>query len=270
MNELVIILTPYIDSLRKCCTNCNLHNSCISVAEVAHLLVRNSDSQVTTAVDMKVYSKNQQFRLFNCVKKNQMNPLVVSNRLPFDNDREFSLTKMLKKSIVTCIEQSNLPIIYLKDDQFLCKNIEKTEIFEKYDNRVLNLNFVNQHIKNFYMCNLKCKSNAQYCNSINNFKTTYINNDHNEKVQLFMPFVTKLITQDKNHTGYIRSCIQGTTNKDILFFNIGGQYRYCDKKGGHHQRNTTAILIDSKNLTYSIRCKDANCDNTCLIWKKIE
>ena len=68
INELINMLTRHINILRTYCVNCTSHNSCISVAEIAHLLVLHKDHQFSTAIDMNVYSRNQQFRLFNCVK----------------------------------------------------------------------------------------------------------------------------------------------------------------------------------------------------------
>ena len=69
--------------------------------------------------------------------------------------------------------------------------------------------------------------------------------------------------------GYIHSCISGTKNNNILFFNISGNYRFCPKKGDHHQNNSVSIIIDTKKLTYAIRCKDVQCDNSVLIWNLI-
>jgi hypothetical protein len=91
-----------------------------------------------------------------------------------------------------------------------------------------------------------------------------------EETQQFTAFVNTLIKSDKAHQGYIRSCVRGNRNTNVLFFNIGGEYRFCTHKGTHHQHNQTAILVDIKNSTYTIRCKDPNCDNTLLLWNKIE
>ena len=33
-----------------------------------------------------------------------------------------------------------------------------------------------------------------------------------------------LLKHDKVYEGYIRSCVCGTYNEDLLFFNIGGNY----------------------------------------------
>ncbi|CAF4343459.1 unnamed protein product [Rotaria sp. Silwood2] len=75
---------------------------------------------------------------------------------------------------------------------------------------------------------------------------------------------------DQIHQGYIRSCNRGDKNNNILFFNIGGNYRFCPQIRAHHQNNTTAILIDTKKLTYSIRCTDSQCNNKFLTWNMLE
>ena len=59
-------------------------------------------------------------------------------------------------------------------------------------------------------------------------------------------------------------------NEDLLFFNIGGKYRFCPHKRTHHQHNTTAILIDMQNHTYCTRCKDPDCNSSFLLWNSIE
>ena len=69
--DLIELLTPHVNLLRERCTECQLLSSSITVAEVAHLLVFNSQNQFTLAIDLSVYSRNQQFRLFDCVRKRQ-------------------------------------------------------------------------------------------------------------------------------------------------------------------------------------------------------
>lgn len=270
INDLVLLLTPYINQLRKSCINCKLYDGYITIAEIAHLLVLNKRNQFTTAVDISVYSKHQQFRLFDCVKRGQMNPLTQCSNFPFDNHVQHSCWEILEKSLITHTQQSNLPIVYIKDNQFKSKNMSIINLLEIAHNTLLNLKHINEHFSNFSALNSKSISNEASCNLNTELKTTHSSTNCNNDIQLYREFVENLIKQDRNHQGYIRSCVRGTYNADMLFFNIGGQYRYCEKKGAHHERNTTAILINTKTDTYTIRCKDPNCDNTCLIWKKIE
>ena len=91
-----------------------------------------------------------------------------------------------------------------------------------------------------------------------------------DNTQIFTSFIKNIITSDPSHQDYIHSYAGGTYNKNLLFFNIAGNYRYCPKKNGHHQRNTITIMINTKNYTYCIRCKDKECNNTILSWKKIK
>ena len=91
----------------------------------------------------------------------------------------------------------------------------------------------------------------------------------NTDMQLFTDYVENIIKSDSSHQGYIHSCLHSIYNKNLLFFNITGNYRYCPKKKDHHQRNSVAIIINTRTHTYSIRCKDEQCDNTILIWRKM-
>lgn len=267
---LLILLTPYINTLRKCCVNCQLYDSYVTVSEIAHLLVLNKQNQLTTAIDVHVFSKYQQFRLFDCVKRGQMNPLIPSSHFKFYLHVENSYNEILQRSLITYIQQLNLPIISIKNNQFQWTMIDENNSLKIINNNVLSLNYINRHFSSFCILDTKSVSHQQTSNSNIESRITYNKINHDDQVELFRPFVENLIKQDKNHQGFVRSYVRGTYNKDMLFFNIGGQYRYCEKKGTHHKRNTSAILINTKTHTYSIRCKDVDCDNRSLIWKKIQ
>ena len=77
------------------------------------------------------------------------------------------------------------------------------------------------------------------------------------------------MTKDDKHIGKIQSYVQRNRNTNKLFFNISGDYRFCPKKGMHHKRNCTAIIIGMSHDTYAIRYKDPNCDNNFLTWHHI-
>jgi len=83
-------------------------------------------------------------------------------------------------------------------------------------------------------------------------------------IETFTNFVQMLIKKDPYYEGYILSCQKGSYNENILFFNIGGNYRYCPKINRHHRRNTIAIMINTKRKIYAIRCKDKECNNSIL------
>ena len=52
-----------------------------------------------------------------------------------------------------------------------------------------------------------------------------------QEIQRFTSFVEKFIKSDTFHQGHIRSCVRGNLNTDLLFYNIGGEYRFCHYKG---------------------------------------
>lgn len=85
----------------------------------------------------------------------------------------------------------------------------------------------------------------------------------------YLNFVLTTITKEPMHQGTIHSTVKGKMNPDVIFFNITGKYRYCPQIQGHHRRNSTAILVNRVNDTYAIRCKDPQCNNRTLEWKKI-
>ncbi len=269
ISDLITILKPYVNTLRTCCMKCQLLFDQITVAEVAHLLVLNKQNQLTLAIDLNVYSKNQQFRLLDCVKIGKTNPLQPSSFFPFNNNCDIPYFELLRKSIVTYINSVEIPAIYLENNQFVGKFIDKMNSPSSLNDKLNNLN---AHINTYF----KSDSNSTPISSINTLKIlpqtfNLTNIDPTQQpMQQFIVFVKKMIESDKLHQGYIRSCVRGNRNTDVLFFNIEGEYRYCPRKGAHHQRNTVAILIDTKNLTYTIRCKDSDCNNKSLTWKNIE
>ncbi|CAF5003380.1 unnamed protein product, partial [Rotaria sp. Silwood1] len=67
-----------------------------SVSELAYLLVMNKQNQHNLAIDLNVYSKNQQFRLYDCVKRGQINFLRQSTYFQFNEPFETSYHTILK------------------------------------------------------------------------------------------------------------------------------------------------------------------------------
>jgi len=257
--------------LRQRCTEYLLFSGSISVAEITHLLVLNSQNQFTLAIDLNVYCKNQQFRLFDCVNRGKQNALVQSSYFPFYENYENSYYDILQKSIVTNIKQSSVAIVVLENHQFVCKpnNTITPSIATIYS--LPNLYDINFHYKAFFMMSRNDRSVSAKNNSNGSTHISYIDIDPREyHIQQFILFVEKIIKSDSLHEGSIHSCVRGNYNTDVLFFNISGKYRLCPQIGSYHQRNTTAILIDIKNYTYCIRCKDSNCNNKILNWNKIE
>ncbi|CAF1581512.1 unnamed protein product [Rotaria magnacalcarata] len=133
------------------------------------------------------------------------------------------------------------------------------------------LNSINDHLKHHCIFQNKLtpinKSNSLTTISIS--KNNH-NNFQHETAAKFIPFIENIIKSDENHQGYIYTCIPGKYNKNLLFFNLGGNYRYCPKNGSHHRNNPIAILLDTKKLIYTIRCKDSECNNNVLNWISIQ
>lgn len=271
IHDFLMLLTPHLNILRTSCIQCELFTGLVTIAEFAHLLVFNKQKQLTLAIDLNVYSKNQQFRLFESVKIGKTNPLRQSTDFPFNNS-QVSYFDILNKSLLTYIEIIDIPIIYFNKSQFEYISTNEKNLLSTYNNNLINFNKINIHLNT----NFTIESNTTPINNISNINissltipTTNIDSN-NPELEQFTFFVNKLIQSDNLHQGNIRSCVRGNRNTDILFYNIDGNYRFCPRKGGYHERNTIAILIDTKNMTYAIRCKDASCDNTFLMWKIIE
>jgi len=216
-----------------------------------------------------VYSKNQQFRLFNCIKYGKTNPFITSYTFPFDKHVQYTFFDLLQMSLISLNEDEQISKIYFKEKKFVFNssiNSCSNSIITAYQN----LNLINQFLENLSFTNTHIKTNteqnaSQLCHHHN------FNNKHlsEQQIQKFTPFVESIIKSYPSHQGYIRSCLRGNYNKNLLFYNIGGNYRYCPKKNDHHQNNTVAIMINTLNSTYCIHCKDIECDNSITIWKKI-
>ena len=104
------------------------------------------------------------------------------------------------------------------------------------DRNLDNLRDINVHYSTSFVLNGNCSSNFSLCTS--NGKDTIINmniSPSEHTMQQFISFVGKLIKSDLSHQDYIYSCVRRNHNRDILFFNIGGKYRFCPRKGTHHQ-----------------------------------
>ncbi|CAF3244150.1 unnamed protein product [Rotaria sp. Silwood2] len=271
ISNLIQILGPYVNILRKHCTSCTISIPYVSIANISYLLVRSRTDKWTTAIDINVYSKNQQFRLFNSVKYGKNNPLIPSTIFPFDSSLQYSSSDILKKSLITLIEDHQIPKIYFKNKNFIIHFSPYSNSTTTIPHNLSNIKLINDHIEHSCFLNLDTNTNTNQ----NSPSSLHLNKSNKldlsvPDIQIFMIFVQNIITSDPSHQGYIHSCIRGTYNKNLLFFNIAGHYKYCPKKKNHHQHNNVAIIINIKNYTYSIRCKDPECNNTILSWKKIK
>ncbi|CAF4887899.1 unnamed protein product [Rotaria socialis] len=244
----------------------------INIAEIAHLSVLNRQNKWTLAIDINVYSRNQQFRLFDCAKHGKTNVLLQSTHHPFSKKSDCSYFQTLEKSVISHIKTiSYLQLLSFNtnQDQFSFTESGTSALTTK--NKIEVLNSINDHLK--YYCIFQNKFTP--INKSNSLTTISIcKNNHNnfehETAAKFIPFIENIIKSDAHHQGYIYTCIPGKYNKNLLFFNIGGNYRYCPKKGSHHRNNSIAILLDTNKLIYTIRCKDSECNNNILNWISIQ
>ncbi|CAF1495512.1 unnamed protein product [Rotaria magnacalcarata] len=272
-SDLIKILSPHITTLRLHCTKCYTFYSHASISEIAHLLVMNKQNQCTLAIDLNVYSKNQQFRLYDCVKQGQNNFLRQSPYFQFNQSFENSYSTLLKKSIITYnIEHLNLPVVYLENNQLKLKHTDLLIVSLLCQHNQNMFIIINQHFESHFIFEI---NNTKSSFQSNRFKFPQIHKPYDYinlsqvQIEKYTFFVQKLITSDENHQGYIKSCARGTYNKDHIFFNIAANYRFCPRKGSHHKHNTIAILIDTNKQKYTIRCKDHECNNVILTWNSL-
>ncbi|CAF4753492.1 unnamed protein product [Rotaria sp. Silwood1] len=271
ISNLIQILAPYVSVLRKHCTSCTISIPYVSIADISYLLVRSAADKWTTAIDINVYSKNQQFRLFNSVKYGKNNPLIPSITFPFASSLQYSSSDILEKSLITLIEDHQIPKIYFKNKNFIIHFSPYSSSTTTIPQNLLNIKLINDHIEHSCFLNLDTNTNTNQ----NSSSSLHLNKSNKldlsiPDIRIFITFVQNIIISDPSHQGYIRSCIRRTYNNNLLFFNIAGYYKYCSKKKDHHQHNNVAIIINIKNYTYSIQCKDPECNNTILSWKKIK
>lgn len=250
LSDLINLVSIRIDTIKTNCSQCFLLNEHLSASDVAQLFVMKNNMNWTLCIDLHVYRQNQQFRLFDCVKYQSNNPLIVSQQYPFDRTYSHSKFEILSKSIVT----------HFITNQNLC--IPKEEIiFRRLEIFVAALS--DNRIK-------LSKSNQNSNRTIFEMSGKRLKHESDEMISYYSRFVKIIIERDSEYQGTIHSIIRGTTNRNLFFFNITGRYKYCPKIKKHHRHNSAAIIIDSLNDTFAIRCKDPDCDNTKLEWTKID
>ncbi|CAF4969149.1 unnamed protein product, partial [Rotaria sp. Silwood1] len=243
----------------------------VSVADIAHLIVRKKNNQWSLSVDLHVYCKNQQFRLYDSIKIGSNNPLTITSDYPFQQTKSHCCFDILRKSLITNTASIHTSLLVLKDKYLF------------HTQTPLRLNYESIHIENIIVKTYNpkdfndfqfVKSSLFPCHKQKTKNISFIQKQTeiftNTICNSYIPFIQNIITQDNKHIGKIESFVQGNRNTNKLIFNITGNYRYCTKIAAHHKRNCTAIIIDISNNTYAIRCKDPQCDNTFLTWHDIE
>ena len=120
LRQLISVASSFVFQLRNNCTGCMLWRNSISIAELAHLLVQDKNNRWTLAIDLSVYSRNQQFRCFDCVKIGKQNRLISFESLINASVQISSYTHTLLSSLITYSPTADaLNILHLENSQFL-------------------------------------------------------------------------------------------------------------------------------------------------------
>ena len=273
LRQLISVASSFVFQLRINCTGCMLWRNSISIAELAHLLVQDKNNRWTLAIDLSVYSRNQQFRCFDCVKIGKQNRLISFESLINASDQISSYTHTLLSSLITYSPTADaLNILHLENSQFLIGHalINSTPVPMTYHSHYYHN--IHPYVSNSAANSHPPPPQQRLQTPAQNDLTKII---HHQDASTLMStpyhsFINEIITSDPDHHGFIRSVVAGSKNNGMMFFNIGGNYRYCTKKGAHHLRNTTALIINTRQQTFAIRCKDPECDNSILTWNEIK
>lgn len=113
--DLLNKVSSSVETIRRRCSQCFLIGNNLSCADAAQLIVLNEQNHWTLCVDLHVYGSNQQFRLYDCVKYQSNNPLNLSLTYPFDQSQPYTKLDILRKSIVTLVEQDQIPMMNFEE-----------------------------------------------------------------------------------------------------------------------------------------------------------
>ena len=272
LQQIISVTSSHLLQLRTTCTNCMLWRDTLSAAEITNLLVRDKNSKWTLAIDLSVYSRNQQFRCFDCVKIGKCNPLIRFQSITNMSNAKKSYTDNLLSSLITYNPMANAcNVLQIENSEIVIRRREMNSTFIPMNN----YSYYHEDISQFILgyATPSPRSTFEYTMKTTSHNTFNISSHNYETlppdITTYHTFVNHIITTDPNHRGFIRSYVTGTKYDRMIFFNIGGNYRYCTKKGTHHLRNTTAFIVNTEQRTFAIRCKDPECDNSILTWNKI-
>ena len=231
ISNLINALPPHVNTLQKYCIKFETSIPFISIADIAYLLVQNIRKEWILAIDINVYSKNQQFRLFNSVKYGKNNALLPSPIFPFHSHLQYSFSDLLKKSLITFIDNDYISKTSFENNKFVTDFSSILNSIPTLSHNFININLINEYTDCLVFCNPYTNtdrkhnlSNISHNNKINNLDIPV------DDIQMFIGFIENIITCDPSHQDYIHSCVRGTYNKNLLFFNIAGNYRYRPKK----------------------------------------
>jgi hypothetical protein len=257
--NLISILAPFAHTIRTQCSHCLVWKGIISAADIAHLLVLDKRDLPTISIDLHVYSRNQQMRLYECVKYDSDHPLTLSSQHPFDIRKTYTHGEMTRKSMITNVSALRVPIVKQTKDNTLVICSLPARSNRDSEERPITVPF--EHPGSEHLRLYSSKRSASSC-----VRTDHVSTNAGDDWSPYLNVINGLINSDPSHVGSIQSIVKGNKNSNKLFFNISGNYRYCPRKGCHHLHNSVAFIVDVANDTYAIRCKDPSCDNSKLSW----
>lgn len=229
------------------------------------LLFTDSKGLLQWVFDLHVYNQNQQFRLYQATKFGQDNPLLPTSDFPFNpqNQQHENVTNnvacyssILQFSLISyAASDPIISIISYDDNRWLLTN--------RYENSVIDLTA---------KYNLQCPNTMHKSTSVNKIiqpPVATVVHAFSGRQERYDTFILKLIKETYDVNGHIQSCQKGSKNRSLLFYNIGGEFRYCERLQRHHKSNQTCVIIDTVTNNYQIKCKDPDCKDYKPPWKKL-
>ena len=124
-----MLLSPHVNKLRTNCSNCILLANGVSVADIANLIVLKSNNQWSLSIDLHVYNKSQQSRLYDAAKAGLNNPLITASDYLLESTTSHCYFDILHRSLLTNInkQHNSLPTVnekYFKELNYKSKDIE--------------------------------------------------------------------------------------------------------------------------------------------------
>ncbi|XP_029364684.1 DNA-directed primase/polymerase protein [Echeneis naucrates] len=194
--------------------------------DLSFLKVKNKDGQDSLFVDLGVYTKNRNFRLYKS-------------------------SKVGKNAVFTVAD----------DNQFICKPKRGISVEESLflASLVCNVSFTGQRILTCDIPESKkseiCGPNCQQGSSQNQSSLSgYLISPHQEVDN----FVQKLVRKD-GIRGTIRRWNYFVAEQ-LLVYDIG-KYRWCENVERFHKSNNIMIVVDLKEEVWYQRCHDPDCRN---------
>ncbi|CAF3958751.1 unnamed protein product, partial [Rotaria sp. Silwood1] len=131
------------------------------------------------------------------------NPLIPSITFPFASSLQYSSSDILKKSLITLIEDHQIPKIYFKNKNFIIHFSPYSSSTTTIPQNLLNIKLINDHIEHSCFLNLDTNTNTNQ----NSSSSLHLNKSNKldlsiPDVQIFITFVQNIITSDPSHQGY--------------------------------------------------------------------